>query len=742
MSMVGTPAWFLLTIIVFTFLLAPVLYMAIGKCFIKISPLVEQESEKQVEFLDKFPEKHLWLAILVSSALSLFLELVIIRWQSTAFEFFAFYKNFSLLSCFAGLGLGYALAHRQRIPLICTMPLLTWQLFFMTALRFGLSPGQMHSLLIMPFKEEQNIVYSKEALSLPNYIAIYSFLAVVFCLTSLIFVPIGQLCGRLMNRMPALRAYGFNLLGSLIGVVAISLLSLFWTSPVVWFGVACALLTLFAAYARNNFLVTSMSSFLALIVLAWPVTFGYERIYSPYQLIERGPGENTAQVIRASGTLYQRILNLSLASQNAVPDMKEKAKYYDFAFATQPELDSVLIVGAGSGNDVAAALRARAKRVVAVELDPAIMGLGEKYHPEKPYQDPRVTSVVDDARSFLNSSKETFNLIVFALLDSHVGQMSGLRVDSYVYTVESLQAARRHLKDGGILSLAFAVISPQMEHKIYLMLTEAFDGHPPVCIYAGYDGAIIFLQSKEGNLKQLPVGLLERSGFKDVTLEAQAPIETSVATDDWPFFYMLKRTYPLSYLPMVALVFALSAALFSTLYEEKPRLDAISFFFLGAGFMLIETKAITELGLHFGNTWIVNAVVIAALMIMAFFSNALVQKVEIKWPVVPFIFLAISILTGFVITQTGGLPTGVMGRLVAVIVLTVPIFFSGIVFSCLLKAYQNISGAMFMNLLGAMFGGLLEYSAMCLGYRTLYLLALAIYVLAYFASRRIKPEVL
>jgi len=54
--------------------------------------------------------------------LSLFLELAVIRWQGTVFEFFAFYKNFGLLACFAGLGLGYALASRDRIYLALAIP--------------------------------------------------------------------------------------------------------------------------------------------------------------------------------------------------------------------------------------------------------------------------------------------------------------------------------------------------------------------------------------------------------------------------------------------------------------------------------------------------------------------------------------------------------------------------------------------------------------------------------------------
>jgi hypothetical protein len=92
---------------------------------------------RQVSFLDSLPVARLDLAIAGSAALSLFLEPAVIRWQGTVFEFFAFYKNFSLLCCFAGLGLGYSLAGRDRIPLAATVPLLVWQFVFLTAFAMG-----------------------------------------------------------------------------------------------------------------------------------------------------------------------------------------------------------------------------------------------------------------------------------------------------------------------------------------------------------------------------------------------------------------------------------------------------------------------------------------------------------------------------------------------------------------------------------------------------------------------------
>jgi len=93
-----------------------------------------------------------------------------------------------------------------------------------------------------------------------------------------------------------------------------------------------------------------------------------------------------------------------------------------------------------------------------------------------------VHAVVNDARSFLRTTDQTFDLIVYGLLDSHtlLSQGSSVRLDSFVYTVEGLREARARLKPDGMLSLAFTLVSDALGHKIYLMLQQAFDGRPPI----------------------------------------------------------------------------------------------------------------------------------------------------------------------------------------------------------------------------------------------------------------------
>jgi hypothetical protein len=172
-------------------------------------------------------------------------------------------------------------------------------------------------------------------------------------------------------------------------------------------------------------------------------------------------------------------------------------------------------------------------------------------------------------------------------------------------------------------------------------------------------------------------------------------------------------------------------ALTANFIKERPRSGELSFLLLGAGFMLVETKAITELGLTFGSTWRVTAVVISGVLLMAFLANAFVERFRIQRPQPAFVLLMASLAAGWMMAGQGGFGSTLGGRIATVALLTSPMFFSGIVFSTLLRGRQAIAAVMAANLSGAMLGGLLEYNSMYFGFRFMYLLALGFYALAF-----------
>ena len=391
----------------------------------KIAPFIDTSALAQARFLDTLDLKYADAAIIFAAALSLFMELGCIRWQSSVLPFFALYKNFSLLACFVGLGLGYALATRDRIPLVIVIPMLAWQFGLTTILRYA--PDSF--LTTLPFVEQLAMGTGASG-EWQQIFFLYGILTVVFLITALTFMPVGQLCGRLMERRTKLWAYGLNLLGSLLGVLLMLLASFLWTPPLAWFALCFFTIILFTVRMPSLIMVGVSFTVLCTIVLVWPVNPLWNRIYSPYQLLEIGRSQDTGlTLIKAAGHYYQRIHDFSDTQTRQEHDFRT---YYDFAYHARGALANVAVVGAGTGNDVAAALRSGAGHVEAIEIDPAILLAGKVSHPEKPYSDPRVHAVVNDARSFLRTTEQTFDLIVYGLLDSHtlLSQGSSVRLDS------------------------------------------------------------------------------------------------------------------------------------------------------------------------------------------------------------------------------------------------------------------------------------------------------------------------
>ena len=704
---------------------------------------IQAASEAQADFTDTVSPQFIGPAIVISAGLSLFLELAVIRWQVSIIPLLAFYKNFGILSCFAGLGLGYALAQRRTIPLLFVIPLLGLQIVSQLILKFALGADLLADTVASPISEQVNMGVITARTSLQIFV-VYFTLAGIFLLTALTFIPLGQIAGRFMTRTTSnLRAYGYNLAGSLGGVVAMQVMSYLWTPPLVWFGLAFGALLPFLAVTRRILLFSATAVALILIAMAWPAGIELQQVYSPYQLIEREYTPDGLMHIRAAGHTFQTAHNLSTDFVKTSDDLSVQrlAKYYELPYIAVGEAESVAVVGSGTGNDVAAALRMGVAMVDAVEIDPAVLELGRLYHPERPYDDPRVQMIVDDARSHFRTTRSNYDLIVYGLLDSHtvLSHSSSVRLDSFVYTVEGFREARARLSNDGVISLSFFVLTPELAKKIYGMLEEAFDGRPPVALRSTYNPYFLFLQGRD-HAVTLDQSVLDEAEYIDVSQEmADYPEEIDLATDDWPFFYMPRRVYPYSYVWLLGMFLALTLLLVGSFFRERPEFNHSTFFFLGAGFMLIETKGITELGLTFGNTWQVIGIVIAGVLIMAFLANLAVARLGLKRLALPFVLLFMSLAFGWLVASAGGFPSHWPGRIATVIVLTFPIFFSGIVFSTALQSTKNISGIMAANLLGAMVGGMLEYNSMKFGFLALYLLGIAVYGLAaisYFFTRK------
>ncbi|HZN67240.1 MAG TPA: class I SAM-dependent methyltransferase, partial [Tepidisphaeraceae bacterium] len=583
-------------------------------------PALERSFLRHTEAVDALSPAYDWLWIALAAGVGLYLELVIVRFHASCFQLFAFFKNFSLLSCFLGLGIGYAVGSRRPLATLLVLPLLAGQMVLLHALRFT----DVGSMLRNPVSEHLALGL-KQSGAWFHAAAVYGFLLFVFCFNALCFIPLGQLASRVMARRPRLAAYGWNLVGSLAGIALFFVASALWTPPVVWAALGVVAL---AVFLRGHLLSSLAPASVLLGMLGTSFSPRQYDVYSPYQILTVRTGREPHPEILVNHDYFQKIWDLSAGAKVTEGRLAQAARYYDLPYAFKPGPRDVLVVGSGTGNDVAAAVRNGAGRVDGVEIDPAILLFGRTMHPEDPYGKPNVRAIVNDARAHLRHTNQKYDLIVYGLLDSHtlLSGMGGVRLDSYVYTVDAFREARARLKPGGVIVLSFAMIRDALGRKLYLMLSEAFDGRPPVALRTGYDAGVAFVAG-EG----VAPGAATATGLEDVTAAfANEYLPADVSTDDWPFFYMSVRTYPVSYAVMIAALLAVAFVYVTRLMPAGDGAGAGGFslpcFLLGAGFMLLETKAITELALFYGSTWVVVGVVIAAILVMAYVANLLVMK--------------------------------------------------------------------------------------------------------------------
>ena len=164
-----------------------------------------------------------------------------------------------------------------------------------------------------------------------------------------------------------------------------------------------------------------------------------------------------------------------------------------------------------------------------------------------------------------------------------------------------------------------------------------------------------------------------------------------------------------------------------------------NFFALGAAFALLETRAITEIALVFGSTWLTNTIVIGAILIMILFANLVVARWHPPLRLVYGGLFAVVIIDYlFPLQRLLGLDFWTQ-VLAAGLRVAAPMFFAGIIFARWFEQTKTPSAALGANLIGAVLGGLLEYLSLVIGLRQLYLLVLVFYVASAAIAWRSMP---
>lgn len=387
-----------------------------------------------------------------------------------------------------------------------------------------------------------------------------------------------------------------------------------------------------------------------------------------------------------------------------------------------------LIMGAGSGTDVAFALHYGVKDITAVEIDPLIYELGKRYHPLNPYSDPGVKVCINDARSFLQNDNNKYDLIIYALTDSLTltSSFSSLRLESFLFTSESFREAKRHLNKGGLLVLYNYYREEWIVDRIAVMLDGVF-GYPPGLIKQnGYLKGAIFLTGDGLSLAKAPI------------TRAECRKEIKCASDNWPFLYLKKPGIPAIFI--YSFIWVVSFALiliFITGGHTIIKKVSGHFFFLGAAFMLLETMSIVRLSLLFGNTWMVNSLVFFAILGMVLLAIWVSSRLKIErlWGLYAglFVILLINYLLPLENLLSGNL---LIRYSVSSVLLFTPIFLANLIFAQTFKTEEGTSTiALASNILGALIGGMFEYTSLAMGYKNLVIFVAIFYAASFIFLR-------
>ena len=680
---------------------------------------------------------------ILASFLVLFLEIALIRWMPAYIRLLSYFSNFILLASFLGIGLGCLLAP-ARSRLFKWFPLV--QAIVIAAVYFF--------RLEVAVPTSGSIYFTSGTAAKVVVVESTMLLPLLFVIVAALFMTLAQRMGREMAQLPPLESYTINLAGSLAGVVALGVISWLELPPTVWFGIAFAaavplLLTPEAPVdgvgvqatprtAPTAFILFNLALLAASLALIHVMARG--AIWSPYYKItvsQQGPDT----VVEVNNIFHQ-----------SMAPVEQKEYFYQRPYSVFGDtFQDVLILGAGSGTDVAAALRHGVRHVDAVEIDPAIIRLGRAHHPDHPYSDPRVTVINDDARHFLRTTRKHYDLVVFALIDSLTMQssFSGVRLESYMFTVESFRAVRDRLKPDGVLVVYNYFRERWLVDRLANTAAVAFGAEPRVHVHeARAFLGVLMAGPRLAQLTAPPRVPDQVTAFNQSHAPSPARIherDPSIepATDDWPFLYLRDRHIPQHYIVALAVVLVVSVlSVLATLgVLGTPRTGARrwswQFFLLGAGFMLLETKSIIQFALLWGSTWVVASLAIASVLTMALLANAIVARKTIARPwLVAGVLVGLLALNYLIPIGRVAFDSRVAESVFYAALVFSPILCAGLLFGSAIARSTSLTRDYGTNLLGAMVGGVGEYLSLVSGFRALLFVIAICYIGAVAARTR------
>jgi hypothetical protein len=653
------------------------------------------------------------LRLFLLSFLMLFVELALIRWLGSNIVYLGYFTNFVLLGSFLGIGIGFLRAKAKR------------DLFPYAPVALA---GLVALVVIAPSTaklstDESLYFQSPGATGLPIWLA----LPIVFVLSATVLATIAEGVARQFAAFKPLNAYRLDILGSIAGVLGFTVISFLGWPPITW-GLIAVVLYAVVTWPRTR---DELQPVVVLQAAAGIVLLGALAIestvpgtsWSAYHKVELAPAQAGVTQVRIDGTPSQFI--------QSTESMRTVSPFFFYPYqartATDPPAD-VLIIGGGTGSDTAAALASGAEHVDVVEIDPRLVELGKAMNPDGAFTDPRVNVHVTDGREFLEANDTTYDMITFALPDSIalVAGQSGVRLESFLFTKEAIEQAKAHLAPDGVFTLVNFFREPFVVDRLAGTITEVFGTEPCLSILGDEGHLASLIVSTDPTAVTCPTATWEPTG---PVLEA--------STDDHPFPYVQDRMIPDFYLLAIALILLVSLVAVrlasGPIVRMRPYIDL---FFMGAGFLLLETRNIVTFSLLFGTTWLVNALVFAGILVAVLAAIEVADRFRPRRPELWYVALVAALAVAWLVPASWMLSLQWGVRLVvAIVVAFLPVFFANVIFAQRFRDVASSTTAFGANLLGAMLGGVLEYIAIVSGYASLLLVAAILYGLAFLVGR-------
>lgn len=657
--------------------------------------------------------------LFLTSATVLFVELLLIRWIPANVVYVGFFNNFLLMASFLGIGVGILCGRRLGAgSTIWFAPLLFAIVAFVAVAQVNVRNTLGDVWFATAAGTEVDV----------NFLALPALVMLTAGAMALLSLPLAGL----LRSMPPLRAYAIDISGALAGIALFAAFSLAGMPPTVWFATAGVLLVvLTAGVGARRARALSAAALAATVLLAFGIETVGGDVYSPYYRVDLVRTPRT-EVIFVNGIPFQAMF----------PAASPKEDYYDQIYRWFPgrTFERALIIGAGSGTDVSVALAHGVGAIDAVEIDPVVQAIGRSRHPDRPYDDPRVAVTITDGRAFLRNSSARYDLIVYAVTDSVtlVSSTSNLRLESFLFTQQSLETVRERLTSDGVFVMYNYYREPWLVARYASMVRDAFGTAPMVRTYpTGELGAAVIasgplVASLGGNA---PPG--DRVDRLDLT---GAP---AAASDDWPFPYL--REPGISPVYALGLAFMLAFGLLAVwggIRTAGVRVASFGpayahFFLLGVAFLLLETRSIVTFSLLFGTTWYVNALVFFAILASVLAAIGVNARWPRRDPRLLYAGLATSLVVAYLLPPaTLLLDPPILRYAIAGAIAFAPVFFANLVFTHSFRDSQAADLAFAANLVGAMVGGILEWAALITGYQALLVVVAAVYALAWLARPR------